>query len=50
MTGNCSDKRVAVQLAPSAPEWGPEQVGVGMDKHGAVPVMNMTWILQSNGK
>lgn len=49
MPGNCSDKRVVVR-APSAPEWGPQHFGVGVDEHGMVPVMNLTWKLKSDGK
>lgn len=50
MLDNCSDKPMAIQRAPSDPDWGPVHVGVGMDKHGAVPVMNVTWNLKSDGK
>uniref|UniRef100_A0A3B4Y9Y7 Interleukin-17 receptor A-like n=1 Tax=Seriola lalandi dorsalis TaxID=1841481 RepID=A0A3B4Y9Y7_SERLL len=46
---NCSDKRVVVQRAPTSPDWGPEHVGVEMDKHGTVPVMNVQWKLKSDG-
>uniref|UniRef100_A0A668A5N6 SEFIR domain-containing protein n=1 Tax=Myripristis murdjan TaxID=586833 RepID=A0A668A5N6_9TELE len=48
---NCSDKRMVVprHLAPTQPEWGPEHVGVGMDEHGLLPIMNVTWKISSNG-
>ncbi|XP_029909395.1 interleukin-17 receptor A isoform X2 [Myripristis murdjan] len=47
---NCSDKRMVVprHLAPTQPEWGPEHVGVGMDEHGLLPIMNVTWKISSN--
>ncbi|XP_071350477.1 interleukin-17 receptor A [Trachinotus anak] len=45
---NCSDKPVVIQLAPTGPDWGPENIGVGLDKHGTVPVMNVTWKLKSD--
>uniref|UniRef100_A0A3B4VLY3 Interleukin-17 receptor A-like n=1 Tax=Seriola dumerili TaxID=41447 RepID=A0A3B4VLY3_SERDU len=46
---NCSDKSVVAQRAPTSPDWGPEHVGVEMDKHGTVPVMNVQWKLKSDG-
>ncbi|XP_035521705.1 interleukin-17 receptor A isoform X1 [Morone saxatilis] len=45
---NCSDKRTVAQLAPSGPEWDPEHVGVWMDKHGLVSVVNVTWKLKAD--
>uniref|UniRef100_A0A3B4VLS8 Interleukin-17 receptor A-like n=1 Tax=Seriola dumerili TaxID=41447 RepID=A0A3B4VLS8_SERDU len=45
---NCSDKSVVAQRAPTSPDWGPEHVGVEMDKHGTVPVMNVQWKLKSD--
>nr|XP_046249295.1 pseudouridine-metabolizing bifunctional protein C1861.05 isoform X2 [Scatophagus argus] len=47
---NCSDKRMVVgrQLAPTGPDLDPEHVGVWMDKHRLVPVMNLTWTLQAD--
>ena len=37
-------------LAPTGPEWGSEHVGVGMDKHRPVPIVNVTWTIRSDGK
>lgn len=52
MSDNCSDKRmVAPRIhAPKGPEWDGEHVGVWMDKHGPVSVMNVTWKIYSDGK
>lgn len=52
MSDNCSDKRVVEprHCAPTGPEWGPEHVGVGMDKLRLVPTVNVTWRLQSDGE
>nr|XP_020478015.1 interleukin-17 receptor A-like [Monopterus albus] len=51
MPANCSDKHKSVlqQHAPTTPEWGHEHVGVRMDRHGPVPVMDMTWKIKSDG-
>ncbi|XP_070687003.1 interleukin-17 receptor A [Pempheris klunzingeri] len=48
---NCSSKRmvVLVQNAPTGPEWDSERVGVWMDKHGPVSVLNVTWKIKSDG-
>ncbi|XP_029992048.1 interleukin-17 receptor A isoform X1 [Sphaeramia orbicularis] len=47
---NCIDKGMLVPLrdAPTDPEWVPEQVGVGMDKHGFTPVLNLTWSIKAD--
>ncbi len=52
MLENCSDKRRVVQTheAPSRPNWDSERVGVWMDKHGPVSVVNVTWKIMVDGK
>lgn len=52
MSENCSDTRVVAprDRAPVGPEWDPEHVGVWMDEHGPVPVVNVTWKIKSDGK
>ncbi|XP_044211377.1 interleukin-17 receptor A isoform X1 [Thunnus albacares] len=47
---NCSDKHMVepAHLAPTGPEWGSEHVGVGMDKHRPVPIVNVTWTIRSD--
>lgn len=52
ISDNCSDKRTVVrrQLAPTGPELNPEHVGVWMDKHGLVPVVNVTWEIMVDGR
>ncbi|KAK2842502.1 hypothetical protein Q5P01_012702 [Channa striata] len=48
---NCSDKRMVVRTyqAPTGPEWhNNEQLGTGQDKHGLVPVVNVTWKLKAD--
>ncbi|XP_075945485.1 interleukin-17 receptor A isoform X1 [Anarhichas minor] len=48
---NCSDKRMTVPRvsAPIGPEWDSVNVGVWMDEHGPVPVVNMTWRIKGDG-
>lgn len=55
MPVNCSVTRMAVPLVrvPTSPQWEyreDEHLGVGMDKHGLVPVLTVTWNLKSDGK
>lgn len=50
MSGNCSEKRMVVKEAPSGPEWYSEHMGIWMDEHVPVSVMNITWRLKANGK
>lgn len=52
MSENCSDNHTVVrrQLAPTGPEWGPEHVGLWMDKHETVSVLNVTWKIKADGK
>ncbi|KAL6106477.1 il17ra [Pungitius sinensis] len=47
----CSDKRMIEprQHAPTGPEWDPEHVGVWVDEHGPVPVLNITWKIKADG-
>ncbi|XP_051808006.1 interleukin-17 receptor A isoform X2 [Acanthochromis polyacanthus] len=37
-----------IEDAPSGPEWDPEHEEVGMDRHGLVPVMNVTWRIKAD--
>ncbi|KAM8892241.1 interleukin-17 receptor A [Spinachia spinachia] len=48
---SCSDKRMIEprQRAPTGPEWDVEHVGVWMDEHGLVPVVNVTWKIKADG-
>ncbi|XP_037307577.2 interleukin-17 receptor A [Pungitius pungitius] len=48
---SCSDKRTIEprQHAPTGPEWDPEHVGVWVDEHGPVPVLNITWKIKADG-
>nr|XP_040018653.1 interleukin-17 receptor A isoform X1 [Gasterosteus aculeatus aculeatus] len=48
---SCSDKRTIERRrhAPTGPEWDLEQVGVWLDEHGPVPVVNVTWKIQADG-
>lgn len=52
ISGNCSDKRTVVgrQFAPTGPKLDPEHVGLWMDKHGLVPVVNVTWEIMVDGR
>ncbi|XP_051916688.1 interleukin-17 receptor A isoform X1 [Hippocampus zosterae] len=47
---NCTDtfKVVPSRSAPTAPEWGPDYVGIGKDHHLSVPIMNVTWRLKAD--
>uniref|UniRef100_UPI0037E88A1A interleukin-17 receptor A n=1 Tax=Semicossyphus pulcher TaxID=241346 RepID=UPI0037E88A1A len=47
---NCSEKHMIVERkkAPTGPEWDPEHVGVWVDDHGPVSVVNVTWKLKSD--
>ncbi|XP_059190342.1 interleukin-17 receptor A [Centropristis striata] len=47
---NCSVKHrdVLRRDAPLGPDWEPEHVGVWMDQHGPVPVVNVTWKIKSD--
>ncbi|XP_026167263.1 interleukin-17 receptor A isoform X1 [Mastacembelus armatus] len=47
---NCTDEHITVPQpnAPNGPEWDRVHVGVGMDKHGLVPVLNVTWKIKSD--
>uniref|UniRef100_A0A8C2WND0 SEFIR domain-containing protein n=1 Tax=Cyclopterus lumpus TaxID=8103 RepID=A0A8C2WND0_CYCLU len=48
---NCSDQRVIEprERAPVGPEWDAEHVGVWMDEHGPVSVVNVTWKIKGDG-
>jgi len=52
MSDNCSDKRMVVPRgrAPVGPEWDAEHVGVWMDEHGPLSVVNVTWQIKGDGK
>lgn len=52
MSDNCLDKHEVVpkSSAPTPPEWYSERVGIGIDKHRIVPIVNVTWRLKSDGK
>ncbi|KAM9816169.1 interleukin-17 receptor A [Syngnathus typhle] len=41
-------KVVPRQSAPTAPEWGLDCVGIGVDHRVYVPIMNVTWMLKSD--
>ncbi|XP_062277513.1 interleukin-17 receptor A [Scomber scombrus] len=47
---NCSDKHEVVPplSAPTGPDWGSERVGIGMDKHRPVSILNVKWIIRSD--
>ncbi|XP_061917333.1 interleukin-17 receptor A-like [Entelurus aequoreus] len=47
---NCSVQHEVVprQLAPTKPEWGPDILELGLDEHGPVPVLNVTWRIRSD--
>ncbi|KAI3371151.1 hypothetical protein L3Q82_023783 [Scortum barcoo] len=45
----CSDKHtVEQQQVPTGPEWDAEHMGVWMDRHGLVPVINVTWKIKAD--
>ncbi|XP_054475571.1 interleukin-17 receptor A [Anoplopoma fimbria] len=48
---NCSDQRMVVprERAPIGPEWDSEHVGVWIDEHGPVSVVNVTWKIKTDG-
>uniref|UniRef100_A0A3P8S3E9 SEFIR domain-containing protein n=1 Tax=Amphiprion percula TaxID=161767 RepID=A0A3P8S3E9_AMPPE len=47
---NCSEQRMVARRehAPIGPDWNPEHEEVGMDRHGLVPVMNVTWRIKAD--
>ncbi|KAJ4937851.1 hypothetical protein JOQ06_002481 [Pogonophryne albipinna] len=47
---NCPDERIAKprQHAPNGPEVGPHHLGVWMDEHGPVSVVNVSWTIKSD--
>ncbi|XP_033941704.1 interleukin-17 receptor A [Pseudochaenichthys georgianus] len=48
---NCPGERIAKprQHAPNGPEVGPHHLGVWMDEHGPVSVVNVSWTIKSDG-
>ncbi|XP_029951845.1 interleukin-17 receptor A [Salarias fasciatus] len=44
----CSRTDADRDRAPTGPEWPPECPRIGLDKHGLVPVMNVTWMIKAD--